>query len=307
VIDGALDRRRFLKAAGAGLAATALGCSDTTPAGPASAAQPAAAAPLPAKMPVCFVSHGSPMNTIQANDFTAFLDGWAADLPRPKAICMVSAHYEFTYPLVTTGKAPETVYDYSGFPEAMYQLEYPAPGDPALAGDILLRLAEFGIETEADPEQGFDHGAWAPLMRVWPKADIPMVQVSLYLDEDPMKHVRLGNALAPLREQGVLIIGSGNWTHNGFAADRELPAGTKAKWAADFDEWAVGRLDAWDLQGLADYETATENGIKAHPTHDHWSPLLVAAGACGDSKPAITHAYDGWQGPSISMRSLVLQ
>jgi 4,5-DOPA dioxygenase extradiol len=305
-----IDRRQFLQVTGAGLAASALGCSDTTPAGDAAKPQPAAAASAPAKpprMPVCFVSHGSPMNTVANNDFTRFLDGWAADLPTPNAICMVSAHYEFTYPLVTTGQAPETVHDFGGFPNELYQLEYPAPGDPKLAGEILLRLAEFGIETEGDAEQGFDHGAWAPLLRVWPTAEIPMVQVSLYIDESPMKHVRLGKALAPLRDQGVLIIGSGNWTHNGFAEDNRLPPGDRPKWATDFDEWAVDRLEHWDLQALADYETATANGLKAHPTHDHWSPLLVAAGACGDSKPQITHAYDGWLGRSISMRCLTLQ
>jgi 4,5-DOPA dioxygenase extradiol len=306
-----MDRRRFLQVAGAGLAASAVGCHDPRSGGTA-AREAAARRPdspaRPARMPVCFVSHGSPMNTVQHNPFTAFLDGWAAALPRPTAICMVSAHYEFTYPLVTTGKAPETVHDFGGFPEELYRLDYPAPGDPALASEILIRLAEQGIETEGDAEQGFDHGAWAPLLRVWPKAGIPMVQVSLYLDEEPMKHVRLGRALAPLRDQGVLIIGSGNWTHNLRQADLRAPGDTgPPKWAAEFDEWAVGRLEAWDLQALADYERATEHGVTAHPTHDHWSPLLVAAGACGDSKPQITHAYDGWQGRSLSMRCLTLQ
>lgn len=234
------------------------------------------------KMPALFLSHGAPSLILDAGETGAVWRQLGATLPRPVAILVISAHWETGIPAVSSAARPETIHDFSGFPEALYQLRYPAPGAPQLAEAVAQVLRQAGIAVQQDAARGLDHGAWVPLSLMFPQADIPVTQLSVQIGRDASWHLALGRALRPLREQGVLIIGSGSITHNLPAIFRH-PAGSPAPlWVTEFCDWMVGRIAAGDLEALSAYRECAPHAVQNHPTDEHLLPLFVALGAAED-------------------------
>lgn len=236
------------------------------------------------RQPALFVSHGSPTIVISDTPARHFLAGLAGGLPaRPDAIVMISAHHDEPVPSVTSGVRPTTIHDFGGFPEVLYQMRYPAPGAPELAQRLKAMLHDAGIASRLDPERGFDHGTWTPLMLAWPEAEIPVVQLSINSHATPEHHYRLGQALEPLRDENILIMGSGAITHNlhalfrgGFAVD--APA---QPWVREFLSWLGAQLVAGDHSAVLGAIGHAPHGSDNHPTMDHILPLYVALGAGG--------------------------
>lgn len=229
-------------------------------------------------MPVLFLSHGSPtlaFDDVPARDFLVRL---GSKLPRPKAILCISAHWEAALPSVTGTDAPSTIHDFYGFPQALYELRYDAPGDPALAARVVKLLEDGGYNALISSDRGLDHGAWSPLLLVYPQSGIPVVQLSLMHHRTPADHVALGRILAPLRQEGVLILGSGGAVHNLRALDWNGRSGTP-EWAGEFDQWLTDQIAAGDFTALSDYRVQALNAAVAHPSEDHIMPLFVALGA----------------------------
>jgi len=232
------------------------------------------------KMPVLFVSHGAPSLAVETSPAASFLDGLSATLPSPSAVLCISAHWRAKRPTLGSGPNPATVHDFRGFPE-VDGLSYPAPGAPALAEEVVSLL---GGPTVAglDPERGFDHGVWTPLMRIWPAADVPVVQLSL-IDGDATDHYELGRRLAPLRERGVLILASGSATHD-LASINTMPAdGPPASYAVRFADWLQATIEAGDNDALCNYLSVAPDARSNHPTDEHLLPLHVAAGAAQET------------------------
>lgn len=249
----------------------------------------------PQVMPVLFIGHGSPMNVIEDNVFTRSLARLGRDLPRPEAIVVVSAHWVTRGTRVTCQPHPRTIHDFLGFPPELYEMEYPAPGDPQLGRDV-AELAE-GVR---DSSWGFDHASWAILHHMYPDADVPLVEVSLDATASPARHFEIGRALGPLRDRGVLVIGSGNLVHN-LAAVRWEDGAEPYPWAVEFDAWARERLLAGDDGGLVHYERLGRTAERAVPTNEHYLPLLYAAAMRRDGdEVAFTH--EGIDMGSVSMR-----
>lgn len=253
------------------------------------------------RLPVCFTAHGNPMNALGRTAFARFLSSWGRDLPRPRALLLVSAHWEARSLLVTAAERPETIHDFSGFPRELYALSYPSPGDPTLARRIRELLARAGFDAALDASRGLDHGAWAPLLGLFPGADLPVVQLSLLAGAPFARHLEVGRALAPLRQQGILILGSGNLVHNLATADLAHEDRPPAAWTVAFDDWVRQRLDAWDLAALAAFQEAAPHGRRAHPTAEHYLPLLVTCGAA-DPKPRLSYPYQGFEHGTLSLR-----
>jgi len=224
------------------------------------------------RMPVIFVGHGSPMNAIEDNAFRRSWVALGARLPRPKAILCVSAHWETRGVLLTASERPGTIHDFLGFPQALFDVGYPAPGDPALARRAAALLAPFGARL--DPERGLDHGAWSVLLAMYPRADVPVVQLSLDTSREAAFHYRLGQALLPLRDAGVLVVGSGNIVHNLRRLD--LGEGRPHDWAVRFDAEIRRRLLAREHGDLIDLERLGPDAGLAVPTPEHYLPLLYA-------------------------------
>lgn len=237
------------------------------------------------RLPTLFLSHGSPMLAIEDSSAGRFLDGLGAQLPRPRAIVVASAHFECERPSVGAAAQPATVHDFGGFPPELYQIRYPAPGAPELAEDIAERLSEAGLAPGIRLNQGLDHGVWVPLRRSYPQADIPVVPLSVNPRADAAYHFALGRTLAPLRDDGVLVIGSGGFVHNLRDLDWAHRDAPMPPWAAEFAAWMCERLEAHDIEALLDWERQAPNPRKAHPTVEHLMPLFVALGAGGESAP----------------------
>ncbi|WP_324731088.1 DODA-type extradiol aromatic ring-opening family dioxygenase [Pseudomonas paeninsulae] len=235
-------------------------------------------------LPSLFISHGSPMLALEPGASGPALTHLAAALPRPRAILLVSAHWESSALRVTSAAQPETWHDFGGFPPALYQLQYPAPGNPQLAADIVQLLGVAGLRAQLDPERPFDHGAWVPLSLMYPAADIPLVQLSLPSRQSPEVQTRIGRALAGLREQGVLLIGSGSITHNLGELDWHAGPEVVEPWAQDFRDWIVTRLAADDEAALHDYRQRAPAAVRNHPSDEHLLPLFFARGAGGQFK-----------------------
>jgi 4,5-DOPA dioxygenase extradiol len=237
-------------------------------------------------LPSLYISHGSPMTSLHPGLTGARLAELAAVLPRPKAIVMASAHWLSRKPLVGSAAIPETIHDFGGFPAALYQLRYPAPGSPALAERVAQLLDQAKLAPGTDPARGLDHGAWVPLRLLYPDADIPVVPVSIQPELGPAHHYALGQALAPLRDEGVLVIGSGSITHNlhdlraGYSDERQAP------YVKPFIDWIEQKLAAGDIDALLDYRRQAPFAERAHPTDEHLLPLFVALGAAGASAQA---------------------
>lgn len=258
----------------------------------------------PARMPALFVGHGSPMNAIEDNAWSRAQIALAGRLPRPRAILAVSAHW-YVEGLHTTGaERPPTIHDFGGFPEALYRVQYPAPGDPALARRVVALLG--ARRASVTGGWGLDHGTWSVLRHLRPEADVPVVQLSLDASLAPAEHLALGRALAPLRDEGVLILGSGNLTHDlrhAFGAWHRGDTATPG-WAAAFDEAAARavaeRDEAWLVGALE-----RDEGRRAHPTPDHFLPLLYVAGAAGPDD-RVSSPITGFDMSSLSMRSILV-
>jgi 4,5-DOPA dioxygenase extradiol len=238
------------------------------------------------RMPSLFIPHGSPMLAFEDGPARRFLLGLAPEIGEPRAILVVSAHHEEERPTVTTNPTPGTIHDFYGFPQALYRLTYPAPGAPEVARRVAEILAAQGYEVAADAERGLDHGAWVPLILINPYADIPVLQLSISPQRDAAWHYRLGEALRPLRDEGVLIVGSGSITHNLRDLARTEPGASPAPWALAFTEWVHDKVASRALDDLVHYREQAPNAVHAHPTEDHILPFFVALGAAAPDEPA---------------------
>lgn len=243
-----------------------------------------------APIPPLFVSHGAPTLAVEDIPASRFLKGLGALVPRPRAVIVASAHWETGIACVSASARPETIQDFHGFPPALYQLRYPAPGAPDLADIVVDRLRAAGIRAETDSGRGLDHGAWVPLMLAYPNADIPVVQLSVQPDLDGAHHIALGEAIGGLAHEDVLILGSGGVTHNLAAFRGQAPDAPAPDWVKNFRNWVEQTLTSGDTDRLARFETAP-NARDNHPSAEHFLPLLVAAGAGGRGRPArLLHA-----------------
>jgi 4,5-DOPA dioxygenase extradiol len=245
--------------------------------------------------PALYISHGSPMIVLDESPARSFLEQYGRDWNLPKAIMVASAHFEAQGGVALTGgEAPATVHDFGGFPPALYEMQYPAPGAPALAARAAALIAEAGIPTKILPEAGFDHGVWTPLKLMRPQADIPVVALSIDLGATPKWHYRVGQALAPLREEGVAIIGSGSATHNLRAFfTGQYPGGVKGgAWVESFRAWLLEKIEAGEVEDLLDYRSLAPHAADNHPTEDHILPLFVALGAAGPAGRRIHASID---------------
>lgn len=249
------------------------------------------------RVPALFVGHGSPMNAIEDNEFSRAWAEVGQALPRPRGIVCVSAHWETAGTRVTAMARPRTIHDFGGFPRALFEMEYPAPGSPELARLVAEALP---VPVAADERWGLDHGAWSVLRRMYPHADVPIVQLSLDQTRPPAEHYRIGRALRPLRERGVLIVGSGNVVHNLGLIDW---SGGVYDWAVEFDATVRDLIALGDHESLVRYERLGRSAALAIPTNEHYLPLLYALGLQEEGEPIGFFAERVLMG-SLSMRSL---
>jgi 4,5-DOPA dioxygenase extradiol len=259
--------------------------------------------PTSTPMPALFVAHGSPMVAIEDDAYNQSLARLAAELPRPRAVIVVSAHWETSAEVrVTTAAELRTIHDFGGFPDALYRIQYTPPGDPALAARVLAALRERGVDAAGDAKRGLDHGAWVPLRFLYPRADVPVVGVSLPMPRSGALLLQIGATLARFRDEGVLVLGSGGLVHNlgrvDFA-DKYAPAQT---WARDFDEWIAAKLAVRDLGGLSEWRANAPNARLAVPSSEHFDPALVIAGAAR-GKERVATVFAGFHHGTLSMRS----
>ena len=227
--------------------------------------------------PALFVSHGAPTFALEPGEAGPKLRALGERLAGLSAVLVLSPHWMTAGLRVMAHAAPPTLHDFGGFDPALNQLRYPAPGDPALAADVVSRLREAGFAAELDPVRGLDHGAWVPLLHLLPRAQVPVLQVSLPQAMDTRGALRLGEALAPLRERGVLIVGSGSLTHNLYEVFRG--EAVDGAYAQAFARWVRDAVRRRDVESLLDYRRLAPQSERAHPTEEHYLPLLVAYGA----------------------------
>jgi 4,5-DOPA dioxygenase extradiol len=239
-------------------------------------------------LPTLFLSHGSPMHALAASDAARPWAAMAQRLPRPRAILVASAHWETELPMVSTSVRPETIHDFGGFPPELYKLRYPAPGAPEVAQRALDLLKAAGLPATGNGCRGLDHGAWVPLLHMYPAADVPVAQVSVQPSIGAAHHLRLGEILAPLREDGVLIVGSGHLTHNLHewitqARGRQMRSfdSEAEPYVREFVGWVDGALRSDDRGALARWKEHAPQARRAHPTDEHFLPLHVAFAAAG--------------------------
>lgn len=246
------------------------------------------------RLPTLFLGHGSPENALANNSYTRALSTLAAGLPRPKAVLVVSAHYMASDRAVTGAEHPLTIHDFYGFPKKLYELEYPASGEPGLARDVAGLL-----DGVLDARWGIDHAAWSPMVHMWPKADVPTVELSVDVNTSAKAHYELGRRLSGLPDQGVLVLGSGNIVHNLQALDWNMISGGY-DWCEAFDSAVAERLDVRDDEALLDYDSLP-GGRQAVPSPGHYIPLLYAAAAAGRDAAATT-VHEGLEMGALSMR-----
>ena len=242
--------------------------------------------------PSLFISHGSPMLAVEEDAVTAAWDRIAAGLPRPRAVVVASAHWMTRAPAVGAARQPQTIHDFGGFPPPLYQVQYPAPGDPLLAARLAERLTEAGLPAVLDPHRGLDHGVWVVLRHLCPGADVAVVPLALQPMLGPAHHYRLGRALAALRQEGVLILGSGGFVHNLQEYFQGLYRDGEPAHVREFRAWMAAHLVAGEIDALLDYRRLAPHAVRAHPTDEHLLPLFVALGAAGE-RPASRLLYDG--------------
>jgi 4,5-DOPA dioxygenase extradiol len=250
-------------------------------------------------LPSLFVSHGAPTLILENGPTCDFLRGLGTSLPRPKAILAVSAHWETERPTLSAAAQPETIHDFYGFPDALYRLGYPAPGAPDLAQGAESLLRANDLHPAIDSGRGLDHGAWVPLMLMYPEADIPVLQLSIQPQLGPAHHVSVGRALASLRDDDVLILASGGAVHNlrALAWNRQ---GTPEAWACDFDEWLARSIEGAAVDDLVAYRERAPGALQAHPRDEHLMPIFVAVGAA-QKRAKGKRIYQGFEHGSLSM------
>jgi len=290
-----MNRRRALEIV---MATPLVACRTSAPEEKPSSRDETRAAPS-ARMPAIFLAHGSPMLTDDAT-WTAELAAWAKALPRPKSILMISAHWEKAPIALGATRTVPLVYDFYGFPQKYYDVEYAAPGAPELARRVKQLLSAHSVAD--DPARGLDHGAYVPLVAMYPVADVPVLQMSIPT-MDPATLVAIGRALAPLRDEGVLVAGSGFLTHNMRALDPDGRA--TPSWASDFDAWAEDALRRHDVDAMIDYRAKAPGVRVALPTHEHFVPVLVALGA-SSAGGAVKFPITGFAYGSFTKRSVEL-
>lgn len=261
------------------------------------------AGPLSPRMPVFFIGHGSPMNAIEKNAYTQRLNALSTEIPRPTAILVVSAHWMTEGTWITEMVHPKTIHDFYGFPQELFDVQYPAPGSPEVASLIRETIKKPAVHGDKDL-WGLDHGTWSVLNHLYPAADIPVLQLSLYMAQPPEYHYQLGRQLAFLRDRGVLILGSGNLVHN-LRKIKWEPAASPYDWALEFDSWLKGRLEQRDFSSVLHHFHKTEAGRLSVPSLDHYYPLNYILGA-SDPSDELRFEYEEIQNGSISMRSFSL-
>jgi 4,5-DOPA dioxygenase extradiol len=288
-----LNRREVLQAAAA--------------AGLASAAEAKGGTLLQSTVaPTFFISHGSPLVALDADEYPQALRAFGNGVASAPALVVVSAHWETHGGVrVTASPTPPLIYDFGGFPEPLYQLTYPCPGQPALAQRIVSLLSAAGIPSVADAERGLDHGTWVPLRLALPSARMPVVQVSLPRGASAADVAKMGEALRPLRSEGVLLMGSGSVTHNLRRLDFHNKAAPVESWARAFDNWVAERLAARDFPGMREWLSAP-NAQLAHPTPEHLLPLYFVLGAALP-EDRVHHVFEGFHHATLSMRSFTLR
>jgi 4,5-DOPA dioxygenase extradiol len=250
-------------------------------------------------MPALFVSHGSPMLALSDEPAGRFFDALGPSLPRPDAILLASAHFETEVPTLGAVQQPETIHDFHGFPEPLYQVRYPATGAPGLARLAAERITAAGLPVRIDDKRGLDHGAWVPLRRMYPAADIPVATLSIQPHLDPAHHYAVGQALRALRDEGVMVLASGSLTHNLRALDwRGGPDAPVSGWAKAFIDWVAAAVDEGRTEDLLNYRRLAPEAVKNHPADEHFLPFFVALGA-GDLPGRRLHA-------SVTMGALAM-
>jgi 4,5-DOPA dioxygenase extradiol len=256
--------------------------------------------------PALFVSHGAPSAALDDDAYTRALGAWARGRPRPRAIVVVSAHAEARGPVrVNAGSEPALIYDFYGFPAPLYELRYPAPGAPDLAREVAGAFDGAGLEPVVDAQRGWDHGVWVPLRLLYPAADVPVVEVSLPVPRTPDRLLTMGRALAPLREKGVLFLGSGGIVHNLHRLRGDDAGGPPEPWAAAFGAWVDERVEAGDHATLLAYASRAPHAELAVPTSEHFDPLFFVLGA-RDGRDRVESVYAGYRYGSLSLRSFAL-
>ena len=255
-------------------------------------------------LPTLFLSHGSPMHAVSPG---VVGDAWAAlgrRIGRPAAVLIASAHWETALPMLTGNPTPQTIHDFGGFPKELYAIEYRAPGAPDVAARAVALLKQSGITAGIDGCRGLDHGAWVPLRWMYPSADVPVVQIAVQPARGTAHHVALGRALAPLREAGVLIVGSGHATHNLRDWIGNRNAAAPMPYAVEFAQWLGAAITAHDERALVDYRDRAPSAARAHPTDEHLLPLFVAFGAAGrDTRVELV--VDGFENGALARDSFL--
>lgn len=251
------------------------------------------------RAPAFFVGHGSPMNAIENNDFTKSLRTLGSEIEKPKAILIISAHWTSPYSTVNIHEGDDLMYDMYGFPDALYNVNYPAENANFLVSDLQKQFPNLCVET-----RGLDHGVWSVLVHLFPAADIPVIQLSMNSKFSMKEHFEMGRAIRGLREHGVMIIGSGNITHNlgDIKAQKNAPI---ASWAKEFDDFVKNAIEKQDYDALINFEDRQHYAQHAHPTTEHYSPLLYIAGSAYDDDKS-QFIYEDFEHGSLSMRNWLL-
>lgn len=255
-------------------------------------------------MPALFVGHGNPLNALYRN---AYSEGWAEigrSLPRPLAVLSISAHWYIPRCAVTANKSPRTIHDFGGFPRELYEVQYPAPGSPSLAERVRELLSP--VAAGLDESWGLDHGTWSVLRHLFPEADIPVVQLSIDERQPPAFHYAVGKRLLPLRDEGVLVVGSGNLVHNLHSYAWGEGGAKTYDWAVSFEQRVRALLAAGDDRRVVEYEELGRDALLSVPTPDHYLPLLYVLGVRKE-RDVITFPVEGMDGGSVSMLSVVLR
>jgi 4,5-DOPA dioxygenase extradiol len=252
------------------------------------------------RLPTLFVSHGSPMHALAGSDASRAWERLARELPRPRAVLMVSAHWETSLPMLTGARRLQTIHDFGGFPDALHALRYDAPGAPELAQTAAALLKAAGLTAGIDGCRGIDHGAWVPLRWMYPELDVPIVQLSVQPQRGVAHHWPLGAALRSLPDEGVLVIGSGHVTHNlgDWMAVQRQPQ--PLPYVDRFADWIADRLEAHDVDAIVDYRDRAPEAARAHPSEEHFLPLPVAWAAAGDA-PRAERIHRGTEGTALAM------
>ena len=246
------------------------------------------------------------MMAVEEGPWCRELGAFASRIPKPRAVLVVSGHFETAGGVrVTASPEPPTIHDFGGFPEDLYRIRYPAKGDPGLAALTVRLLEESGFAAKTDPERGLDHGAWVPLRCLYPTADVPVIEVSQPLRRNPEDALRMGAAFTRLRDEGVLLVGTGGVVHNLRRLDPSKDGGDPVDWAREFDTWVAERLDAMDVSGVASYRTTAPHADLAVPTPEHFDPIFVVLGSARSGERAVT-IHASFRYGTLSLRSFAL-